>query len=139
MNDYRVAWVNRDSSRIDSVLSDDYQGTSTEIGTNPSTLTFFKSDEIRAVRNMEGDSNLLSVSVSFGPSSSWIRDSDPGDPPGWVVLHVPDVSIRLLWASSNEIIVSPSSTDNEFKLKPVALGTDTTWEIVRWKEVHTTP
>jgi hypothetical protein len=135
-----MAWERRDSTEIQLVLADDYEGTSTDISAGgPEILTFTKSDEVRAVHNMRADATLTRMEVNFGPMSSWIPDSYAGDPQGWVVLHVHDVSIRLLWASGDEVVVSPSSTDNEFKLKPVALGTDTTWQIVSWKEVHTTP
>jgi hypothetical protein len=136
---YRLAWQSRDSTRIDSVLADDYQGTSIDMGSTTETLTFTKSDEIRAVHNMKDDQNLVSVSVDFGPQNYWRLDSHLEDPPEWVVVIIDNPYIRLSWASADEVFVSPNSTSEEFKLRPLASGPDTTWEIVRWKEVHTSP
>jgi hypothetical protein len=102
------------------------------------TLTFTKSDEIRAVHNMKLDADLTRVTVDLGHSSSWIRDSYAGDPPGWAVLTVPTSHILLSYASGSDLATSINSS-NEFKLKPIVSGADTTWQIVRWKEIHTGP
>src|SRR5262245_44853871 len=46
----RLSWEKRDSTRADSVLASDYQGTSTDTQTGgTTTLSFVKSDEIRAL------------------------------------------------------------------------------------------
>ncbi len=109
------------------------------MGSTTETLDFLKSDEIRAIHGMNYDSTLTSVSVNFGQQGSWILDSNPLDPPGWVVVIIDNPYIRLSWAPADEVVVSPNSTSEEFKLRPLASGPDTTWEIVRWKEVHTSP
>src|SRR5580765_1537085 len=50
---YAIAWVRRDSTVIDSMLTDDYQGASVDLtDPSPATLMFFKSDEIRAVSGL---------------------------------------------------------------------------------------
>ena len=136
---YRVAWENRDSTRVDSVLAVDYEGTSTDIGSTTETLSFVKFDEIRAVHRMKDDPNLVRVEVLLGPSSSWTRTSYASDPPEWVVVLVPGADIRVLLANGDILAVSSSRGNNEFKLKPVASGPDTTWEIVRWEEIHQSP
>jgi hypothetical protein len=86
---------------------------------------------------MRDDADLRSVSVNFGPVSSWTRDSDPGDPPGWAILVVHNVQVHLSYNNGLDVI---TATDpNEFKLKPTISGPDTTWEIVGWQEVHDFP
>jgi hypothetical protein len=136
---YAAAWEDRDSTRIDSVLAADYQGTSSDLGPSPETLSFVKSDEVRAVHQMKMDVDLTSVVVNFGPSSSWTRDSYPSDPADWAVIYIPSVQIELHSTSGADVVVSASRTTNEFKLKPTVSGADTTWEIVRWEEVHHSP
>ena len=136
---YRLAWETRDSTRIDSVLAVDYQGTSTEIGANPQMLSFVKSDEVRAVHAMKSDATITSVIVDLGPLNSWIRTSFAGDPPDWAVVIIPNPAISLRYADGSELAVSPSNEEVEFKLKPTAAGLDTTWQIIRWKEVHQSP
>lgn len=135
---YRLAWENRDSTRVDSVLAAGYQGTSTEIGPNPVTLSFVKSDEIRALHNMKDDVSITQVTLDFGPPSSWTQTSDPGDPPGWALVIVHNFQILINRYGGSDLAVSSSSgTTMEFKLEPTASGTDTTWQIVRWKETYT--
>jgi hypothetical protein len=134
---YRLAWQDRDSTRIDSALTADYQGTSTDIGVISETISFIKSDEIRATHAMKNDDTLRSVSVDFGPSSSWTRTSYAGDPPDWSVVVVPSSAITLMYANGDVITVSPSNDQNLFKLKPTTVvGTDTTWQVIRWQEIH---
>jgi hypothetical protein len=135
--DYVTAWENRDSSRVDSVLADDYQGTSTDLASGtPEVLTFTRSDEIRAVHGLRDDANLTLVDVNLGPSGSWTRTSYIGDPPDWAVMITPHVQVILRFVNGDEVVVNPAQTSNEFKLKPVATLPDTIWEIVRWSEMH---
>ena len=131
---YATAWQNRDSTRVDSVLAADYQGTSTD---PPLTLSFVKYDEIRALHYMALDTDLTSVQVNLGPPSSWIRDSYSSDPPDWTVILVPNAQIQLRYSTGVDVVVNNAT--NKFKLKPTVVGSDTTWEIIRWEEFHNSP
>jgi hypothetical protein len=136
---YKTAWENRDSTRIDSVLAVDYQGTSIDIGPTTETLSFVKSDEIRAAYGMANDLELSLVEVNLGSSGSWNRTSYASDPPDWAVIIIPHSQIILRFVNGDEIVVSPYRDSNEFRLKPVATTPDTTWQIVRWTETHNSP
>lgn len=140
VDDYRLAWENRDSTEVQLVLADDYEGTSTDVSSGgPEILTFTKSDEVRAVHSIKADATVNRVTVNFGPMSSWTRDSYPVDPPGWAVIIVHNVQVIIHSNIGNDLVVSPYATSNEFKLKPTVTGADTTWQIVRWSEMHTGP
>jgi hypothetical protein len=135
----RHAWADRDSVHADSVLAPDYQGTSTELGSNPTTLSFVRSDEIRALYNLKDDPDVKRLTMDFGPSTSWVvPEPYPGDPPDWVVVRVntPNITLETI---ANTFVVSSSNTTFEFKAKPVTTGSQTLWEVVRWLEVHNAP
>lgn len=134
----RMAWENRDSTAADSVLADDYQGSSTDIGTTTTTISFVKSDEIRALHGLKDDPKNTRLTMSFGSENSWVLDQYPGDPPDWVVVVVNDPAI-LLSQTDGDLSVSPNLTSFEFKTKPVVEGSETLWQVVRWKEVHNNP
>jgi hypothetical protein len=133
----RVSWQERDSTRADSVLAADYQGTSTEVGSSPSTLSFVKSDEIRALHNFKDDNSVTKVTMDFGPTGSWIPEIRP-DHPDWVVVPIRQFTILINRNSgSDDAVSSSNSTTIEFKTRPVTSGSQTLWEVVRWTEVHT--
>lgn len=131
---YALAWERRDSTMIASVLTDDYAGTSVDMtDPSPATLTFTKSDEIRAVGGLALDSGVSRVDVNLG--GPWIRINSPGDPPEWKIIQRTGVMLSITYANSNDLHSNNSTL--EFKLKPIASGSDTTWKIIRWSEVHT--
>jgi hypothetical protein len=74
--------------------------------------------------------------VDFGPSNSWIRTSYESDPPDWAVVIIPSTTILLSYTIGIDVAVLPSNDQNLFKLKPTVAGTDTTWQIIRWQEIH---
>ncbi len=132
----RLSWEKRDSTRADSVLADDYQGTSTDNGTTVTTISFVKSDETRALHGLKDDTNITSLSMSFGPQQSWRLDQYPNDPPDWVVVIIDNPYIQLRSVSGNDFDVSPDKTSFEFKTMPVVEGSRTLWQVVRWEEIH---
>src|SRR5712671_5405190 len=136
----RAAWENRDSTRADTVYTADYQGTSTDQSDPiPSTLSFAKSDEVRAIGGLQLDPVITTVSLDFHDSTTWITESFPGDPPDWVVVTVPNKP-TILVTKSNAADLKVTGTDRfEFKTQPVTAGGQTLWQIVRWTEVHNTP
>ena len=136
----QLAWQDRDSVRADSVLNVEYQGTSAEIGTtNPGTLSFVKSDEIRALHNLKENPDVSKLEMTFPPQASWILDQYLGDPLDWVVVKVNGPSIKLTESDGDILTVSPSNTTFEFKARPITSGAQTLWEVVRWLEVHNSP
>jgi hypothetical protein len=129
---YAIAWERRDSTMIDTVLTDDYAGTSVDMtDPSPAMLTFTRADEVRAVGGIALDPNVSRVIVDLG--TAWTLFSEPGDPPGWMTLQITAATISIRYTSYNDL--STHST-LEFKLKPIASGADSTWKIIRWSEVH---
>jgi hypothetical protein len=133
------AWEDRDSTRADSVLNVEYQGTSSELGTNPGTLSFVKSDEIRALHNLKDSPDVSDIKMNFPPQGAWILDQDSGDPPDWVIVKVNNPEIVLTEADGDIQRASSTYTNFEFKARPISTGGQILWEIVRWKEVHVAP
>jgi len=132
---YKLAWQLRDSTMIDSVLTNDYAGASVDMADPPSgTLTFTRSDETRALSGIQRDPSITSVSIDLPDPSLWTRTSDPGDPPGWVTITGLRPSIRIFRSDGADVASTGSHMD--FKLKPITSGPDTTWKIIRWYEVH---
>jgi hypothetical protein len=131
---YKLAWERRDSTMIDSVLTDDYVGSSVDM-TDPSsgTLTFTRSDETRALGGIKLDALINSVTITLPDPSSWARHHDLGDPPEWVTFVVSYVSILV---TRTDTMDYATHTHVEFKVKPIASASDTTWKIIRWSEVH---
>lgn len=131
---YKAAWENRDSTRVDSVLADDYAGASTDLS---GTSTFSKADEIRIMRRMHEDPNVTGVVVDLRNPATWIRQSYAGDPPDWIALDLPSPRIEVFYVFDE--ILADQSTFMEFKFRPAsparASPTDTLWSIVRWTEL----
>jgi hypothetical protein len=132
---YRIAWERRDSTMIDSVLTDDYVGTSVDqTDPSPATLTFTRSDETRALGGIQLDPLITSVRIDFNDSSSWSRTSDPSDPSDWVTISVFHPSILVTRSDANDL--KSTNSQLEFKLKPTGSAPNTAWKIIRWSEVH---
>lgn len=134
----------RDSVVTASVYADDYQGSSTDMtDPNPTTLQFNKTDEVRAVAGMASSSTITAIVMDLFPNTTWFHTHYVADPVGWITIQVPYYTIYV-----NDIVAgeyetrSPASGRTsvfEFTLKPTTPDatspTDTTWTIVRWKEV----
>jgi hypothetical protein len=131
---YTLAWERRDSTMIDSVMADDYTGSSVDMSDPSSgTLTFTKSDETRALGRFQLDSRIRSIEILFSEPSTWTRFHDLADPVGWVTLTIPQSSIRVFWVNGMDAV---AHTQLEFTVEAIASASDTTWKIVRWSEVH---
>ncbi len=132
---YALAWERRDSTMIDSVLTDDYAGTSVDMTDPlPATLMFTRADEIRAVGGLALDLYVSSVAVSLG-TGPWIRLTNVGDPPEWVTLQRTGVMLSITNSHFNDLHSNNSTL--EFKLKPIVSASGTTWKIIHWSEIHT--
>lgn len=130
------AWTYRDSLCADTVYTADYQGTSVDANdpTGSQTLSFAKSDEVRALGGVALSQEVSKVYMDFHLESTWTDQKYAGDPPDWVAIQInkPSITIDLVGGSS---LVANDSDFFEFKVKPqvVAPG-DTLWQIVRWTE-----
>lgn len=140
------AWSNRDSVRIDSVYATDYQGTSQDLTdlNNPTTLTFYKSDEVRSVARL-ARSPTVSVSMNFFSYTDWVTSRYVSDPPEWVSFQIQIFTIYLNDTSVIDGEYEARSPKSgfvwffEFTLRPTYPNgptADPVWEIVRWKEVR---
>ena len=136
------AFANRDTGVTASVYADDYEGTSTDMVYSPTTLTFTRADEVKVVEAMAG-SSITTIGCDFYSPATWVHTHYSADPVGWVTIQVPDYNIYLYDSVRGEFQTrSPSSGMIhffEFTLKPTTPDatspTDTTWTIVRWKEI----
>jgi hypothetical protein len=134
----RLAWEERDSSRADTVYTDDYQGTSVDqMDPTPSTLNFAKSDEVRAVGGLQLDRKITNVSMTFQDSTQWEVVSYPGEPSDWVAVIVRNNPYIYITNSEGNDLKVEGSERFEFRTKPVTTGGKTLWQIVRWTELHT--
>jgi hypothetical protein len=89
----RIAYVNRDTTELDLLYDDAYQGTSSD-QTDPSStlLLFTKSDEIRHVAKLKA-TTLFGISLQA--STSVVRHHDSGDPPGWTTIDNPFTTLDI--------------------------------------------
>jgi len=137
----RHSWADRDSTRADSIYAVDYEGNSVDLADPASgTFTFFKSDEVRAINGLKNDANVVRLDMDFPADTlGWEMFSDAADPPEWVGVQVRGPLIYVYYVDSrNDLIVSGSKT-LEFKTRPVQVGSQTLWEVVRSTEVHDDP
>lgn len=135
----RVAWERRDSTKADTVYTDDYQGSSIDqTDPSPSALSFAKSDEVRAIGGLQLDSKITAVRMDFKDSTAWRTESFPSDPPDWVVVTVSKPEIGVQRSDANDLKVT-GSQEFQFKTKPVTVAGQTLWQIIHWEEVHNAP
>jgi hypothetical protein len=131
----KYAWERRDSVRTRQIYDDEYVGESTD---NGETLLFTKDQEVSTVWAMGKSQDLQSVSFTLRPETTWVRLSYPTDSAGWTAIQLQGVNIQVDDAAKGTLIAS-SSNFFEFKLKPTldaTSPTDTTWKIVRWREIR---
>jgi hypothetical protein len=134
----RQAWEKRDSTRADTVYTEDYEGTSVDqMDPTPSTLKFGKSDEIRAIGGLQRDQEITKVSMTFADSSQWDVVSYPGEDPDWVAVIVRNNPYIYISKSTGSDLKVEGSERFEFRTKPIVSGGKTLWRIVQWTELHT--
>jgi hypothetical protein len=138
-----IAWSARDSAQIDSVYADDYEGTSNDLNDpTAQNLRFVKSDEVRAVGAMALSSNIVTTSMYFGPTETWIEDHYVSDPPEWRYVQIPSFEIYVNAGADGEFRAKhPGAISQtwllEFTLRPTypnGPSGEPVWEIVKWVE-----
>jgi hypothetical protein len=133
----KAAWENKDSVRVDSVYAEDYLGTSvwqSDPGGSVS-LSFAKTDEVRAVGGLYLDQQISNVTLDFKPPSGWQKYQYSSDPPSYIAINIPYPKISVTRGETTYEVTE--TTSFEFTLKPVASAPDDTlWEIIRWNEVR---
>jgi hypothetical protein len=130
----KYAWERRDSVRTRQLYDDAYMGESTD---NSGTLTFTKDQEVSTVWAMGKSQDIQSVSFTLRPETTWVRLSYPIDPVGWTAIQLQGVNIQVDDVAKGTLVAS-SANFFEFKFEPTldaASPTDTTWKIVRWREI----
>ncbi|HEX7078514.1 MAG TPA: hypothetical protein VF363_08830 [Candidatus Eisenbacteria bacterium] len=131
---YKAAWENRDSTRIDTVLAEDYAGSSAD---QSETLQFSKADEIRALGGIQLSQRVTRVIVDLHDPSTWIWQYYAGDSAAWVSYSIPSPRIEVDDVVMGSLLAD-QSTFMEFTFRPTtpapASPTDTLWTIVRWRE-----
>jgi hypothetical protein len=135
MQNLSLAWHNRDSSETAQLYTSDYIGTSTDV-TDNSTLEFTRDVEVSVVGGLRRTASITSVNLVIPPESTWTHTTYEGDPASWRAIQFPAGSVIVQVYDPGGDWEARSSTFLEFKFRPVNVsGTDTTWGIVRWKEV----
>jgi len=135
---FQTAWSARDSTMIDSVYTDDYTGTSTDLtDTSPTTLDFVKSDEVRAVGAMALSQSIVRADMDLGPRENWDETHYLGDPPDWQTVQIRDFSIYVTDVIGEFRVKSTGSGETwvfEFTMRPDGPAGEQVWKIVRWVE-----
>jgi hypothetical protein len=134
----KYSWERRDSVQTRLLYDDAYQGESTDNQSGGTTLTFSKDQEVATVWSLGKSQDVQSVAFTLRPETTWVRLNYPTDPAGWTALQLQGVNIQVDDASKGTLIAN-SSNFFEFKFVPTldaASATDTTWKIVRWKEIR---
>ncbi len=131
----KAGWEDMDSTRADTVFASTYQGTSLD-RSDPSTgtLTFYKSDEIRALWGLKNDPLVRKITMIFPDSSLWTQFHDIADPADYVTMQINDPSMFLERSDNQDQGVH--SKTFEFTARTVVEGGKTLWQIVRWNETH---
>ena len=131
-----IAYENRDTTELELLYDDAYQGTSSDLtDPNATILLFTKQDEIRHLAKLKA-TTLYSVSLQRSTHS--VRSRDNADPPGWTMIDNP---FTVLEIGEPSIVrrVDFSTELSRFKFVPHTPDpssiTDTTWKIIRWVEV----
>lgn len=134
----KSSWERRDSVETRLLYDDAYQGESTDNQSGGTTLTFSKDQEVATVWSLGKSQDVQSVTFTLRPETTWVRLNYPTDTSGWTALQLQGVNIQVDDASKGTLIAS-SSNFFEFKFVPTldaASATDTTWKIIRWKEIR---
>jgi hypothetical protein len=130
-----TAYTRRDTVETALVYDIVYQGSSNDPSSPTPTRYFSRADEIRHVGALKLNNNIGSISIDFGPPTSWVRLAPlASDPPEWAIIPIPANTIRIDDVSTATSYES-TNTNMEFTFKPtVSAPGDTTWTVVRWTE-----
>jgi hypothetical protein len=137
INALEIAYESRDTTELELLYDDAYQGTSSDLtDPNSTLLVFTKADEIRHLAKLKA-TTLFGISLQA--STSLARHHDSGDPPGWTTIDNPFTSLDI---GEPSVVrhVDFSAELSRFKFVPHTPDrssiTDTTWKIIRWVEVR---
>lgn len=133
----KYSWERRDSVRTREIYADTYQGASTDAD---GTLNFSKDQEVAAVGGLGRSQNVVAVHFTLTPSNTWTRVHYDSDPAGWTAIQLSGYTIAVDDVVHGTLMTSGGGGADffEFKMEPSvdhSSPTDTTWKIVRWKEV----
>jgi hypothetical protein len=132
----RLAYNDRDSTKIALIYDDTYIGTSFD----PTTLVqiqLSKAQEISHVHTLHDDPGVTSVQLTYPPVET--RFTNLNDPPGWATVQVSGTGLGVEIVDESQVYrLIGSGGTFEFKFIPTTPDstspTDTTWKIVRWTE-----
>lgn len=130
-----AGWEDLDSTRADTVFASTYEGTSvnrSDPGTG--TLTFYKSDEIRALWGLKHDPEVRRITMTLPDTSLWTTYHDISDPADYVTMQINDPAMLL--ERTDDQNQGVHSKTFEFTARTKVEGGKTLWEIIRWTETH---
>jgi len=120
------AYTHRDSTEYKSLYSDDFKGTFLDQNDpSPQIASYFKTDEAMHIAYIARNPT---ISVGLLITGTPVQVVDLNDPPGWITINEPFVSLQIgTWS------VNPGAEDTiDMKFAPVpptTTGADTTWVI----------
>ncbi|HET7903438.1 MAG TPA: hypothetical protein VFM17_02650, partial [Candidatus Eisenbacteria bacterium] len=97
------------------------------------------SQEVSHVGRLKKDTNIVSIQLELGNPASWKRiPADAADPPDWAQIDINFATIQVDDITSSTFQSQNQALSYVFKPYVNAPG-DTTWKIIRWKEIVTNP
>jgi hypothetical protein len=135
-----LAYESRDSVMYRALYDSTYTGFSTDVNDPGSFISLTYDDEAAHIRSLATTPGI-SVSLDFGPSSTWTRlPSDDVSHPEWSMIQMSGNAYRIeiTEGPTTHGVVGSTGTFLEFAFSPRADSssqTDTLWQIVRWREV----
>ena len=138
---YKTAYEHRDSTKMEEIYDDNYQGESID-QSNPGSiehLFFDKATEVSSVGAMAKAFTISNVTLQLPPAL--LRETDLSDPPGWAMINLGVSTVHLEVSDGGTTRFIESNKESFiFKFIPATPDstspTDTTWKIVRWSEIR---
>jgi hypothetical protein len=134
----RMAYQRRDSVEYASLFDSSYVGLSVDQANPGGTLRldFTRDDEQHHMGRLNRRTSIISCDFDLGPG--FIRFTDVNDAP-WATIQTTTATLEINDSPNAYILVSSNETI-EFKFKPKTPApsstTDTTWQIIKWTEIH---
>ncbi len=132
-----AAYEARDSVGTEAIYDVNYQGSSVDLADPRPTITLSQIDERHHVAVLKLDPNIVSVTLNFGPQSSWIPIPPNVGEEDWKVLQINSANIEIRDANTGTTFQSQNNKMVYTFIPHVSTSGDTTWAIRRWEEIRT--
>ena len=132
------AYANRDSTEYKSLFDSSYVGISENVVLG--TVDEFRyADEVMHIAALARKASITSVAFTFGTLLRFPSD-DPAHPE-WALIPMPGDGVKVQVDDGEDSWQATGTNEYfQFTFKPTTPApsspTDTTWQIIRWKETH---